>query len=146
MDDIRSKVAYLHGLAEGLDIDVSSAEGRVLSSMLDVMSELADQITDVAEAQDELAEYVEDVDYDLGALEESIYGDEDDEPEITFIPESRVRQQEDGVDLISCPSCGETLAAGGGDLDEEIDVLCPVCGCSMMEDRDSDEDLVMEHE
>jgi hypothetical protein len=150
VNDIRAKVAYLHGLAEGLDLDVSSNEGRLLSSMLDVMSEMAEQLIDVTDAQTELAEYVEDVDFDLGALEESVYEteDEDEGEEVLFIPEEAVVEEEDGVELVCCPSCGETLAAGIGDLDDaELDVTCPVCGATMQIDEfEFDEDLTMEHD
>lgn len=123
MSDIRSRVAYLHGLAEGLDLDVASPEGRVLSSMIDVLGEVADAIDEIVDAQDELADYVEDVDDDLDTLESAIYeGDE-----------GVVLEHEDGVELASCPECGETVSAGAGELGAELDVTCPVCGCSLVE-------------
>lgn len=129
MSDLRSKVAYLHGLAEGLAIDDASAEGRVLSAVIDVLGDVADAIDEVYDAQDELAEYVEEMDDDLTVVEESIFEEEDG---ITFIPEQALTDLEDGVELICCPECGETLAAGAGEMeDEAFDVTCPVCGCSL---------------
>lgn len=130
MSDFRSKVAYLHGLAEGLDLDVSSSEGRVLAAMLDVMGDLADAMDEVYDAQDELADYVEEMDDDLSAIEECVF--DGDEEEIAFVPEEAVTDMEDGVEMVCCPECGETLSAGAGDLDDdEFDVTCPVCGCSL---------------
>lgn len=132
MSDLRSKVAYLHGLAEGLDIDSSSSEGRVLAAMIDVLGDVAEAVDDVYEAQDELAEYVEEVDDDLSALEDTML-DDGEEEELLFIPEHAVTDREDGVEMVCCPECGETLSAGAGEMgDEEFDVTCPVCGCSMM--------------
>lgn len=136
MNDIRTKVAYLRGLAEGLDIEGTSPEGRILSSMLDVMSDMAEQIDDLKEAQDELADYIEDVDYDLGELEESVYiceDEDDDEEEEFLVPASAVTEEEDGVVMITCPSCGETLGAGAGEGEAELEVVCPVCGSQMTE-------------
>jgi hypothetical protein len=136
--DIRTKVAYLQGLAEGLELDTGSPEGRVLSSMLDVLVDIAEQVDDVAEAQNELAEYVEDVDYDLGALEESVFGENDDD-QIRFVPEEAFLQ-EDGMELTMCPECGETLAAAAGDIDSDFDVVCPSCGCTVCAEGDHDHD------
>lgn len=134
MNDLRSKVAYLHGLAEGLDIDTNSSEGRVLAAMIDVLGDMAEAVDDVYEAQGELAEYVEEVDDDLSVLEESVFEDEDGE-QLLFIPDGAVTDVEDGVEMVCCPECGETISAGAGELEEdEFDVTCPVCGCSMTAD------------
>ncbi|MFZ5824052.1 MAG: CD1247 N-terminal domain-containing protein [Bacillota bacterium] len=132
MSDLRSKVAYLHGLAEGLDLEASSSEGRVLSAMIDVMGDLADAVEEVYDAQDELAEYVEEMDDDLNAMEECIFEEDEEDSEITFIPEQMLTDVEDGVELFNCPDCGETLSAGAGELEnDEFEVTCPVCGCSL---------------
>lgn len=153
MSDIRAKVAYLHGLAEGLDIDTSSAEGRVIASIIDVLGDMADEMEDIAEAQVELADYVEDVDHDLGALEESVYEvdeyeyadeDDDDEETVYFVPEENVHSVEDGVELLACPECGEILASGAGELAVNVEAVCPNCGCTMC--TVDDDDLVLEHD
>lgn len=129
VNDIRAQVAYLQGLAEGLDLDTGSPEGRVLSAMLDVLVEMA-------EAQTELAEYVEDVDYDLGAVEETLYGDDDDDDDqiVQFLPSQAFLLDDDGVEIAVCPACGETLAASAGDVDGDLDVVCPTCGCSVSDE------------
>lgn len=152
MSDIRSKVAYLHGLAEGLEIETASAEGRVLASIIDVLDDMAEHMVDIAEAQVELAEYVEDVDHDLGALEETVlevdeyeYADDDDEDGIYFVPEGQIESVEDGVELMACPECGEILASGAGELAVSLEAVCPNCGCTICAMED-DDDLMMEHD
>lgn len=117
MSDIRAKVAYLQGLAEGLDIEVSSSEGRILIAMIDLLGDLANEIETVSDAHVQLAEYIEDVDYDLGALEESINDEDDDE--VTFVPDGVIISEEDGVELASCPQCGEVLGATYGEFGHE---------------------------
>ena len=139
VNDIRAQVAYLQGLAEGLDLDTGSPEGRVLSAMLDVLAE-------IAENQTELAEYVEDVDYDLGALEETLYGDEDDEGGqiVQFMPSQAFLLDDDGVEVAVCPECGETLAASAGDVDGDLDVVCPGCGCTVSDEYVDDMETVID--
>lgn len=147
MSDLRAKVAYLQGLAEGLDVEMTSSEGRILASMIDVLGEMAEQVEEIAEAQDELAEYVEDVDYDLGALEESVYTDEEDDDEIegvTFVPEEWITQREDGMEIVACPQCGETIAAGFGDVDAHFEAVCPSCGCIVESAENLDQEYVSE--
>lgn len=125
MSDIRAKVAYLQGLAEGLDVEGATSEGRLLVSVLDVLGDLAEHVTGVAEAHAELAEYVEDVDYDLGALEETVLTDE--EPQVQFIPDVEL-EEGDEVEILCCPECGEPLMATEGDLEADGEVVCPECG------------------
>ncbi len=146
MSDLRSKVAYLQGLAEGLDVEMTSAEGRILASMIDVLGEMADQVSDIAEAQDELAEYVEDVDYDLGALEESIFSDEDDDDEVSFVPEEWVTEREEGMEILTCPQCGEALGAGFGDVESHFECVCPACGTIVESANNLDDEFVMERD
>lgn len=95
--NLRAKVAYLEGLAEGLDIDHSTKEGRLLTSIIDVLSDMAEAVADTVEAQEELAAYIEDVDSDLSALEDGFYDldDDDDDDEIT----------------LHCPDCDAELEA-----------------------------------
>ncbi len=157
MEEIRSRVSYLQGLAEGMDIDASSPEGRVITAVLDVLGEVTQRLDDLIEAQEELAEYLEDVDFDLGALEDAVYADEeeeadftvdeDDAAEVCFIPEAEVRKVEDGVDFVACPICGETVAAAVGEVDDEVegDLTCPTCGTEIVfGNADYDEDLIIE--
>ncbi len=56
MTDLRSRVAYLHGLAEGLDLDTGSPHGRVLAGVLDVLGDLAEEIEELTVMQGDLAE------------------------------------------------------------------------------------------
>jgi hypothetical protein len=76
-------------------------------------------------------------------------GDDDEGPQILFISEDALTEDEDGVAVLCCPTCGETLSAGAGDdaVEEEadIDVLCPVCGCSLQEVETDYDSPVMDH-
>ena len=74
------KAAYLKGLLEGLDIDCSKPEGKMLSALVDAFGEIADEVCDLNAQTDHLYEYVDELDHDLGELEEYCYDEaEDDE-------------------------------------------------------------------
>lgn len=88
MIDLSARVAYLQGLAEGLNVDASSAEGRVLAGVIQVMGEMADAVESVLVAHDELADQVDAVDDEVESL--LCDCDDDDEVgdrEIVFIPD-----------------------------------------------------------
>lgn len=131
MSDLRSRVAYLHGLAEGLDLNTGTVEGRVLAGVLDVLDDLAEEVGALSDLHGELADYVGEMDDDLSAVEEEVYT----EPEIIFIPDE-AQVEEDGVSLVCCPNCGQTVSAAAGRMSAaEEEVTCPVCGCTMDADE-----------
>ena len=72
--NISEKVAYIKGLAEGLNCD-----DKVVSAILDVLGDIANAIGGLKEDTEYLESYIEEIDEDLGALEEDYYEiDEDD--------------------------------------------------------------------
>ena len=69
--EISEKVAYLKGLAEGLNLDTESKEGKLIAAIIDVLDDMAEKF---AEIDDELCD-----------VEETLYFalDDDDEDEST---------------------------------------------------------------
>ena len=43
--NITEKVSYIKGLAEGLNLDESSKEGKVLLAIIDALDDIAHQVT-----------------------------------------------------------------------------------------------------
>ena len=119
MENLVSKVSYLKGLAEGLNIDKTSAEGKLLLSMVDVLSDIALEVDDLLDAHDELEEKVDEIDSDLADIEEIAYGEDDEEDE----------EFEDDMDFfeIECPNCHEDFMVDFDALDEEKGIVCPNC-------------------
>ena len=79
MSNLTDRVSYLMGLAEGLNLNDSTSEGKVLIKMLEMLSEMADEIETLRRDHDELDEYVESIDSDLSDMEEAIFGDDDED-------------------------------------------------------------------
>ena len=73
------KVAFIKGLMEGLSLDASKPETKVLNLMADVLEELAASNNALIEENIKLKEYVEEIDEDLGTLEEVVYTEDDED-------------------------------------------------------------------
>lgn len=86
MDYLYQKVAYLKGLAEGMEIDDKSKEGTLLIHIIDTLEEFADVVTDIIEGYEDLEEYVEYIDEDLSDVEDEIYGYDEFDDECDYYP------------------------------------------------------------
>ena len=112
---ISEKVAYLKGLAEGLDLDTEkSKEGKLISVMIGILEEVGLSLEDMEENALNLGEEIDALSDDLADVESIVYDeDEDDEDE------------EDGFE-VECPTCDEPLFIGDDELAEGV-VVCPNC-------------------
>lgn len=117
--DLKSRVAYLQGLSAGMDISSESKEGRILSSIIEVLDEFAQSFGELEEAQDQLEDYLESVDEDLFRLEEDIYTDSRDDTAL------------DGEEYleVDCPRCGEVVCFDPEVVEDDdvVEVTCPNC-------------------
>ena len=75
------KVAYLKGLAEGLNLNADKPETKMFNAIMEVLKELAESHDDLEESLDLVAAQLDEVDHDLGQVEELLFGvcDCDDE-------------------------------------------------------------------
>lgn len=129
---INERAAYVQGLFEGYGIDSKEKEGRILSEMLSLISDMADKITALESECGELRDYIEELDEDLGFVEETVFETEEDgEEELTS-------EEDDGFYEVECPSCGETVYFD--DSLESDSLVCPACGEKVMDFDVCDED------
>jgi len=113
---ISEKVAYLKGLAEGLDLDTAkSKEARLISVMIGILEEIALDLEDLQTTADELGEGLDAVSDDLHDVEKTVFGDGQD-----------MEGTDDDFFEVECPTCGEDLV-----IDESVlqsgTVECPSC-------------------
>ena len=120
--EITEKVAYLKGLAEGMDLDTEKKEGKLLAAIIDVLEDIALELSDIEDAQEELGEGLDDVSDDLEDVEDLLYG-EDDEPEYEL---DDLGEDEDCY-ATTCPTCEESIYFDESVL-EDGEVVCPNCG------------------
>ena len=123
--EITEKVAYLKGLAEGMELNTDKKEGKLLSAIIDVLEDIALELCDIEEAQEELGDGLDAVSDDLEDVEDLLYGDdgEDGEPEYEL---DDLGEDEDCY-ATTCPTCEETIYFDESVL-EDGEVICPNCG------------------
>lgn len=124
------KVAYLKGLVEGLGIDETTKEGKILSNILDILEDLALDVEDMNGNLAELEEGLDAVSEDLEDLEDVVY-DEFDEDEDDEDEENPVFYE------VECPSCGESVTFDEGIL-QSGGLECPKCGEFLEFETDED--------
>lgn len=115
---ITEKVAYLKGLAEGMNLDSKSKEGKLLLAVIDVLDDMALEILDMQELQMDLEAGLDAVSEDLEDLEDALYEDEDEDDE---------EEEEDDCYATTCPSCEEEIYFDESVL-EDGEVICHNCG------------------
>ncbi len=127
MKDPRKKVAYVRGLADGLDLDMSSKGERIISEIIGVLEELADSITSLQQAQSELESYVESIDRDLWDVEEML-NEEMDEAEEDADYQKEEDDSENYIE-VECPECHDFVCFDADLLegDDIIEITCPNC-------------------
>ena len=128
---ISENAAYIKGLFDGYEIDKNTKEGKIISEMLTLLADMADKINALEADNKELHEYVEELDHDLGEVEEELYFSDDDyEDEYDDYDDLNDDEDYEGEDEefyeIECPSCGDTVY-----FDDSLEVdelVCPACG------------------
>ncbi|MCU9810397.1 CD1247 N-terminal domain-containing protein [Paraclostridium sp. AKS81] len=128
MKYLYEEVAYLKGLAEGLEISEETKEGKIINKIVDVLESFADAIVELEEEQIELIDYVESIDEDLSDIEDDIYeedeDDEDDDEEYNYIE-------------MECPNCNDFVEIDEDLLyNEDIDIVCPNCQAVILSSED----------
>ncbi len=125
------KLAYVKGLVEGLGLDDTKKDTKVIKSLLDLIEDIVDNVANLQDGFTELQEQIDAVDEDLGEVEKDLYGDEDGcdcDCCSGHIDDAPVKKEIDELFYeVTCPTCGETIC-----LDEDMinagEMECPNCG------------------
>lgn len=134
------KAAYIKGLAEGLGVDESTKEGKILKQVSELLGEMAEALQQLDEDVEQVCDDVDDIGEELENLEADLYGDDEDDGE-------GFHDDTDGSNdpyyEVACPSCGETVYVSEGDL-EAGEAICPACKTefevSLVDEDDEAED------
>lgn len=136
--EITEKIAYLKGLAEGMNLDTDKKEGKLLSAIIDVLDDIALELEDMQDFEEELADGLDAVSDDLEDVEDVIFDDDDeDDDEYEY---DELDEDEDCY-ATTCPTCEEEIFFDESIL-EDGEVICPNCGEKLEFDLGSlDEDV-----
>ena len=130
---LTEKAAYIKGLAEGLGLDESKPETKIINALIDIIDDLSLSVSDLEDELVLVGEQVDAVDEDLDALESYVYDDDDCDCDCDC-------DCDDMFFEVECPSCGEVVC-----FDETIDpenLACPACGekftCEFVDEDEED--------
>lgn len=141
VESLTNRIAYLRGLAEGMDISEKSAEGKIVLELIDIIDDIAAEFRELHDRVEEAEDYVEALDEDLEDVELYLFEDEErlyktvgdcsdeadddlaayydlDDEEDAFIYENVGDRHLDTTYEFSCPSCHEDILLHEG-TDEE---------------------------
>ncbi len=148
--NLSERASYIKGLAEGLEIDRESKEGKLIAALIELTGEMAQELAKVRKDIDEidddldyLNDYVEELDDDLESVENFLdgedYDEEDDEDDYDFDDE----EEDDEDDLLDEDCDGNCEGCHGCDGEEYYEIVCPSCGETVCFDQELDpENLV----
>ena len=142
---ISEKVAYLKGLAEGLNIDTEkSKEGKLISVMIGILEEIGLSIEDLEENTVALGEEIDAISDDLSDVESVVFEEDDEDDDGCCCGDD-----DDDFFEVECPNCKETLVIDEDVLESGV-IQCPSCkekfaldlsdcDCCCDEDEDGDD-------
>ena len=146
---LTEKTAYIKGLCEGLGYDKQdTAEAKLIKALIDLCTDMAEEIDSLQYDVEELHDYCEELDEDLGDVEEVLIDEDEDYEEWDDEEDEWDDDEECDGDCdccemcgdceycddedyfeIACPSCGETVCFDDSINAEEL--LCPACGSAL---------------
>ena len=152
---ISEKSAYLKGLMDGMSLDTTKDEGKMIAAIVDLLGDMARKVSDVEETTIAISDELDEIEEDLDAIEDFIMDDEDDydeedEDEYDEDEWDEDEDYEEGFDFgdeestiyeVEC-ACGEII-----NFDEEVlekgSIVCDKCGetleFSFEDEEDEDE-------
>ncbi|MGE5473590.1 MAG: CD1247 N-terminal domain-containing protein [Ignavibacteriales bacterium] len=125
MSVLKEKVAYLKGMANGLNLEDGKDQSKIVNAIIDVLDIFAEEFTRLEELHNNMQEQVNIIDEDLGTLEDEIYEEED--------------YEEDLIEAV-CPHCEETVTFFEDEINEDDEVECPKCHKTFEIEWECDED------
>lgn len=136
MSFLGERVSYLKGLAEGLKVDDSTDEGKLIKGIIDVLEDFALEIDEIEDSMDSITEHLDEVDEDLAQLEEDYYEDEyyyddgyDDYEDKEFYDDEENSEELKELYEVDCPSCNKKILLEKDEISNTI--ICPYCDQEM---------------
>jgi len=151
---LTERTAYIKGLCEGMGLDKKDTpEAKIINALIELCEEITLEIEDIEYDIGELADYCEELDEDLGDVEEVLVDMDDEdwdecdcdcdcddcdcEGDCDDCDCDCCFDDEDYFEII-CPSCGETVCFDESVNSEEL--TCPACGAEIGAIVDDDEE------
>ena len=143
--ELSNKAAYLQGLVDGLGVDESTKEGKIIKAMSALLAEMAEALEGMDEDLSRAYDQINALSDELEDLEADLYEDEDDEDDANDDDIASEPFYE-----VACPNCGETVYVSEDDLDAG-EANCAHCGVTFEvalegDEEEPDEDAPVQYE
>ena len=146
MSNLSDRHAYLCGLAEGLGVDISSNEGKLIAKLIELLGDVVTELDDLRDEVRELDEYVESIDDDMAEFFSDFDDDEDDGDDDEYFFDDDDEDDDEDVDDEDARSFSfsykpsdflrdlssnfvSSADADDGDEDDEMASVCMACIC-----------------
>ncbi len=146
--------AYIKGIIEGANLDLTTPEGKVISALVELSGQMAEEIEALTAKVETCNAYIEEIDEDLGAVEEIVYegedcdccGHDDDDECDCDCEDCDCCDDEDDEEFYCamCPHCGGKVYFDNSVNPE--DIICPSCQKPIVDDEDDAEEDENENE
>ncbi len=130
MEIVQQKIAHLKGLAEGLDM-YGSKDGRLYTEIIDIISDLDDNLQHIDKRITELQDYVDAIDLDLNDIEKECYPEDFldydlNEEENIY---NDLETEDSNFFQVQCPNCQDIVSVDYNIFNEnEVEkIYCPIC-------------------
>lgn len=146
--NLSEKVAYLRGLAKGLDINDDSKNGKMFEVIMDILDDIAVNLAEIEDNALDLGEEIDVLSDDLSLVEEIVFDEDDDDDDDDDDHDCECgcgcgcEGDDEDYPLffeVTCPGCENTIT-----VDEDVlelgTIQCPGCGEMLEFDLDSIED------
>ena len=142
--ELSKKAAYLQGLVDGLGVDESTKEGKIIKAMSALLAEMADALEGMDEDLSRAYDQINDLSDELEDLEADLYEEEDDEDADDQEDEDEEEDADDDIASepfyeVACPNCGQTVYVSEDDLDAG-EANCTHCGVTFEVELEGDEE------
>ena len=137
MRTLAEKIAYISGLADGMDLDKGDPRTKLILQIMELLEDMVEEMEDLSDRIEDNEDLVEALDQDLADVEEYVF-DEDDDSCCDCHEDDDLNEFE-----IQCPHCDEIIFVDEDELAdaaaEEIEIVCPNCNQVIFSDDPGEE-------
>ena len=96
---LSEKSAYLKGLMEGMKLDTETNEGKLISEIISMLQDVAENVSDLEEVVDCISDELDCIEEDLDNIDDYLMDDDDDEYDDEYDEDDDYEDRESGEDV-----------------------------------------------
>ncbi len=121
------KAMYLKGLCDGIEPDKTTKDGKLIAALIELVTEMAAEIDDMQSKMSDLEDYCDELDSDLGDVEEVLLDLDDEDEDEDLDPADYLCDGDCSACDLDC-DLGDDEDWDDEEAEEFFQVICPACG------------------